>query len=125
MIGQKIQKLRELKNFTQEYMAEQLKMSQANYSRLENDNIGLSVDKLQIIAQILEVSPSDLMAFDEKMVFNISNNNFKNGLKELNVHSPSISSQERALYEQQIQSLKSENEHLRNLIDKILEGKQS
>jgi len=36
-IGQKIKKLRELKNLTQEYMAEQLGMkNQSSYSKLES-----------------------------------------------------------------------------------------
>lgn len=35
MIGYKIKSIRELKNLTQEYMAEKLDISQAAYSKLE------------------------------------------------------------------------------------------
>ncbi|WP_309281651.1 helix-turn-helix transcriptional regulator, partial [Fluviicola sp.] len=34
-VGQKIKKLRELKNFTQEYMANRLEMTQPSYSKIE------------------------------------------------------------------------------------------
>lgn len=39
MIGNKIKNIRELKNFTQEYMAEKLDISQAAYSKLEKGDI--------------------------------------------------------------------------------------
>lgn len=125
MIGHKIQKLRELKNYTQEYMAEQLKMSQANYSRLENNSIEMSLDKLQVIAKVLEISLEDLISLDEKVVFNISNNH-RNGIKEFNMNNP-LNSQEKKMYDELIKRLQSENEHLREvnehqrgIIDKLL-----
>ena len=36
-IGQRVRKVRELKNYTQEFMAEQLKISQSHYCRMEAD----------------------------------------------------------------------------------------
>lgn len=38
-VGQKIKKIRELRNYTQEYMAEQLGMSQTGYGNIERDEI--------------------------------------------------------------------------------------
>jgi transcriptional regulator with XRE-family HTH domain len=72
-VGQKIKKLRELKNFTQEYMAAHLEMSAANYSRLERDEIPLTLEKLQSISQVLEINYLDILTFDEKQVFNFIN----------------------------------------------------
>ncbi len=72
-VGQKIKKLREFKNFTQEYMAVQLEMSAANYSRLERDEIPLTLEKLQSISEVLEVNYLDILTFDEKQVFNFIN----------------------------------------------------
>ena len=47
-IEEKIKNLRELKNFTQEYMAEKLGVTQAAYSKIENgtNNIKFSIDSV-------------------------------------------------------------------------------
>lgn len=72
-IGNKIKKLRELKNFTQQYMAQNLSMTTAGYSKIERGETDLSVNRLADIAKILEVDISTIWNFDEKQIFNISN----------------------------------------------------
>lgn len=74
MIGYKIKSIRELKNLTQEYMAEKLDISQAAYSKLEKGNTKISEDKLNKIAEILEVNPDDITDFDNKKILNSYNN---------------------------------------------------
>ena len=39
-IGEKIKKIRELRNYTQEYVARELEMSLANYSKIDNNHNG-------------------------------------------------------------------------------------
>lgn len=74
MIGYKIKGIRELKNLTQEYMAEQLDISQAAYSKLEKGTTKISQDKLNKIAEVLEVSPDDITDFDNQKILNSYNN---------------------------------------------------
>ena len=74
MIGNKIKNIRELKNLTQEYMAERLDISQSAYSKLEKGNIKVSQEKLSQIANILEVKPEDISSFDSQKYFNSFNN---------------------------------------------------
>lgn len=74
MIGNKIKNIRELKNLTQEYMAEKLDISQAAYSKLEKGDIKVSSDKLSQIASILDVKPEDITSFDSQKYFNSFNN---------------------------------------------------
>ncbi len=70
-VGEKIRKICEIKGYSQDYMALQLKMSQNNYSRIELDqNNKLSLDRLQEIANVLGVDPMDILNFDERYVFN-------------------------------------------------------
>jgi transcriptional regulator with XRE-family HTH domain len=89
-IGQKIKKLRELKNFTQEYMAVQLDMSTGNFSRLERDEVPLTINKLNSISKILGINYLDILTFDEKSVFS-----FINGTNEpntqVNIHNKNYS----------------------------------
>lgn len=70
MIGARIKNVRELKNFSQQYMAERLQVSQAAYSKLENGETKVSDEKLSQIAEILEVSTEDIKAFDSQKYFN-------------------------------------------------------
>ena len=74
MIGNKIKNIRELKNLTQEYMAERLDISQSAYSKLEKGDIKVSQEKLSQIADILEVNPEDISSFDSQKYFNSFNN---------------------------------------------------
>ncbi len=90
-IGDKIRKVRELKGFTQDYMASQLEMSQRAYSKIENNDIKLDWSRIENISKILNIEPIDLVSFDDNLVFNnctnsgkahIINNNFPDELKK-------------------------------------------
>jgi transcriptional regulator with XRE-family HTH domain len=58
----KIRKLRESKDFSQEYMADQLGMSQGNYAKIESGKIKLGTVRLKKIAAILEKSTQYFMS---------------------------------------------------------------
>lgn len=73
-IENKIRNIRELKNLTQEYMADKLGISQAAYSKIENGNTKVSYDKLQDIAKIMGVKVEDIQSFDTQKYFNSFNN---------------------------------------------------
>ena len=73
-IGNKIKKLRELKNFTQEYMAQSLNLSPNGYGRIERDEVDVTLGRLEEIAKILEIDIFQILTFDEKQIFNINNN---------------------------------------------------
>jgi len=77
-IGHKIKKLRALKNLTQAFMAAQLDITQSGYSRLENNEVDLPFSKLERIAEVFEMKPEDIIAFDEKYVFNQMHNQTAN-----------------------------------------------
>ncbi len=113
-IGQKIKKLRELKNLTQEHMAEVIGLSQSAYSRIELGDTEVTYSKLERISQELGMRPEEVIAFNESMVFNVMHNQTGNGLVIQN------SDIERQLFEQQITLLKEENAHLKTIIEKLL-----
>lgn len=73
-IKNKIKSIRELKNYTQEYMADQLGVTQAGYSKIEKGKTILSYIKLVEIARILDVSVEDIISFDSQKYFNNFNN---------------------------------------------------
>jgi transcriptional regulator with XRE-family HTH domain len=74
-IGKNIRSIRELKNYKQEYMADQLGITQRAYSKIENDEVAINVDKLYDIANILQVQVSELLPDQGKHVYNNFGNN--------------------------------------------------
>ncbi len=70
-MNENVKIIRELKNFTQKFMASQLMISQSNYSRMEKGSVNITIDKLEKISSIFEISVSDIINFDETVVKNI------------------------------------------------------
>ncbi|CAD0003119.1 helix-turn-helix transcriptional regulator [Flavobacterium chungangense] len=103
-IKNKIKNIRELKNYTQEYMAEKLGVTQAGYSKIEKGKTSLSYEKLVEIGRILDVSVEDIISFDYDRYFNsfnkITGNN--NGSILINTENTSTIKE---LYEDKIQLL--------------------
>lgn len=69
ILGHKIKNIRELKNLTQEFVAEKLDISQSAYSKIEWET-KISDEKLAQIAEALDVKPEDILAFDSQKYFN-------------------------------------------------------
>lgn len=87
-LGENIKKFRELKNVTRESMASELDMSLSGYSKIERNEVDLTISKIQKIAEILKVDISQILNFDVSQIFNVSNNNVVQGLgaKAENMH---------------------------------------
>lgn len=64
MIGKNIRKYRERKEFSQEFVASKLGLSQKAYSNIELDVTDLNINRLMAIANVLEVTPEKLIEFD-------------------------------------------------------------
>lgn len=116
-IGHKIKKLRELKNLTQEHMANSIGISQGAYSRMELGETEITYSKLEKISEELGLKPEDIIAFNESVVFNVMNNQTGNGLV---INNSQLSDGEKNLYEQQILLLKEENTHLKKVIEGLI-----
>jgi transcriptional regulator with XRE-family HTH domain len=68
--GEKIKVLRNVKGFTQEYMAKNLSLSQKAYSKIENNEIEPSPIIIEKIAAIFNVTPEFIQHFSPTIVFN-------------------------------------------------------
>lgn len=109
----KIKQIRELKNFTQEYMAQKLGLSTRAYSKIETGETQLTINRLNEISAILEVQPMEVLGFDDKKIFNFYNSSDINNVKNINMPEKLIQQ-----YEETIQSLKEQIQLL-----KLLQGK--
>jgi transcriptional regulator with XRE-family HTH domain len=115
-IGQKIKKLRELKNLTQTHLAEHLAVSQSAYSKIELGESEVTFTKLEKISEALGMKPEDVITFNESVVFNVIQSNEK---EFGNINNPMIEN-ERKLYQDQINLLKEEVAYLKQLLEKVL-----
>lgn len=107
-MGIKIRQLRELKGFSQEYMAHKLDISQKSYSKLERNETKIDWDRINEIAQIFEMDPVDLVNFDDTFIFNNCQNSGKAYI--MNNFLPEKLIEQ---YEKRIHHLESEIDHLR------------
>ena len=115
-VSEKIRKIREVKGFSQDYVASQLNMTQTNYSKIERgDTKEMTVDRLEKIAKVLEVAPGDILNFDEKQVFNSTFNNHSGNLGDNIVMMKTSFERERKQYETQIKHLEEEITFLREM----------
>lgn len=116
-IGHKIKKLRELRNLTQEHMANSIGLTQGAYSRMELGETEITYSKLEKISAELGMKPEEVIAFNESMVFNVMNNQTGNGLV---INNNQINEEDKNLYLQQITLLKEENAYLKTVISGLL-----
>jgi transcriptional regulator with XRE-family HTH domain len=80
--GEKIKVLRNIKGYTQEYMAKTLEVSQKAYSMIENDEKEVTPVILQKIANIFNVSPEFIQNFSPAVIFN--NHDFSGNFVSIN-----------------------------------------
>ncbi len=69
-VGYNIKKIRELRGYSQEYLATKLNISQKQLSLYESDKSKIDIHKLDKFAAALDVDPFSILTFDEKHFFN-------------------------------------------------------
>lgn len=116
-VGEKIKKLRELKNYTQQYMAEQLDLSLSGYGKIERDETDISISRLEKIATVLGVDVNTILNFDEKHIFNFNNNETANAIINQN------NNVQVELIEKLVNQYKEENLYLKELIQDLMSNK--
>ena len=119
----RVRKLRREKDLSQDYMAEILDVSQSQYSRIENGECSIDLEKTSKIAEILDINPLEILEFsDRQSFFNCSQSGVMNV-----IHNNESFEKERESYLSIIKELKEdkiflkeENLSLKKVIEKIL-----
>ena len=107
----KLKQIRELKNFTQEYVATHLGLTTRAYSKIESGETQLTINRLNEISSILGVEPMEVLGFDDKQVFNNCKQEGNIGINHINIPEKLIQQ-----YEKTIQVLEDEVALLRSLV---------
>ena len=69
-ISFKLKTLREFNNYSQEYIAGQLNISQAAYSKIENGTTQLALEHLTKLADIYKLTPNDILGWGDRNTIN-------------------------------------------------------
>ncbi len=72
VVAGNIRKVREYRNYTQDYLAAKLGISQNAYSKIELGYSKITLDRLFHIALILEVEVTQLLYFDQQQFTKLS-----------------------------------------------------
>jgi transcriptional regulator with XRE-family HTH domain len=107
----KIKQIRELKNITQEHVANELGLSIRAYSKIETGETQLTINRLNEISRILGIDPIEVLGFDDKKVFNINHSQGNNGINYINLPEKLIQQ-----YEKTIQVLEDEVTLLKSIL---------
>jgi len=110
-LGNKIRKIREIKGLKQENVADKIGLSLSSYGKIERGEIKLSVDRLQSIAQAMDLSMNAILEFDEGVNINFSANTFNE-----NSHGGYYQNPHAHFHFQNIEELKSQIETLKGVI---------
>lgn len=108
----KIKQIRELKNLTQDFVAQQLGLSVRAYSKIETGETQLTIFRLNEISKILDVDPIEVLGFKGDKIF-INNSTENDGLNNINFPKVLINQ-----YEETIKSLKEQIDLLKTILKK-------
>lgn len=122
-IHRTIKKLRDLKSFTQQEMANKLNISLKAYQNFENGFTKLDLDRLQEVSKILEISIEDLINSEDGVyISEIKNNDVGFNNSEIIINHQR-SDLEKELYERIIKDKDAEIAYLRQVLKNL--GKEN
>lgn len=117
MYGEKIRMIREIRNYSQEHMADRLGIKQNSYSKIENNQTKLTTEMLQKIADALGVSPMDIMN-QQPAIINLQSNQ---GTQHAIGYIETFVSTQKELFDKLIESKESEIKNLKEIINSLKE----
>lgn len=115
-----IRKLREWNNLTQQNIADELKISQKHYSRIELGQVDISLSTLEKIAGIFNLKVQNLFGMEDVNIFNSVNNNHQKG-GQLQAYLQTEIEQVQALYERLLKEKDEKIDLLQSFLKKDLE----
>ena len=116
IIGKNIRKFRELKGYSQEYMANEMELTQASYAKLESNSTKISVERLFTIAKLLETEVADIVELNKQTIYHQDIKEHSIGHQEVqNLHQDN-----KEVYEKLLQSKDEQIALLKSLLSQYI-----
>lgn len=117
-LHEKIRFLRALQGFSQQEMAEKLNLSPNAYSKVEQGRTDITPDRLQKIADILDMKVEDIKSIEEEIVFNNIENGTNTNFGNFNL--AENFEKEREAYKLHINSLEKQIQNQIQMINQLM-----
>jgi transcriptional regulator with XRE-family HTH domain len=119
-IGEKLRKIRDFYGYTQEDVAGQIDVSPSQYSKYERDETPVTLETLDKICKVYNLSQIDVLSWEERNVFNMMGNNTANGIvQQQTVLDSTVNDTLIKQLQEEIAYLKGENQKLWALVEKL------
>jgi transcriptional regulator with XRE-family HTH domain len=110
-IGNNIKRLREKRNYSQEYVAHMLQVSQSTFSKIEKGQVRIDIHRLIKLANVLDVRPENLLDMkDAEIISDLSASDKQFDTQVM------LSETERAGYDKRVQDLEEYIKKLKHII---------
>lgn len=113
-LGNRIRKVREIKGYSQENIAQTLGMSITGYGKIERDEVSINMERLTRISEVLGVGIETIIGFDENVAFN----NFNSKIEQ-QIGRYDMPEEMRKIYEENIALLKDKISYLEDEINRL------
>ncbi|WP_222166267.1 helix-turn-helix transcriptional regulator [Edaphocola aurantiacus] len=127
-LGNKIRMLREVHNYTQDYIADVIEVSHNTYSQMEKGVGQFTIERIEKIAGFYKMDVADLLNMnDQNIMQHFTNSNGICSSENFTINN-GLLAEEKQLYKDTIKRLEDQNQRLEeqniklmNLIDKLSE----
>ena len=121
-LGSKLRVLREINNYTQEYVADALNISSSTYSLMEKGQATFTVERLEKLALLYKLDIVDILNMSGQTIIHQITHTHSSGICSDNVNinnNNGLAEEERNLYKETIARLEEQNNKLMILLDKL------
>ncbi len=118
-LAKKLKLLREVHNYTQDYVASVLNISPNTYSLMEKGQATFSIQRIEVLADLYKMNIADFLRLnDQTIIHNITNSN---GIcsENVSINNNGLLEDERNLYKDVIDRLEQQNNKLLFILDKL------
>lgn len=115
-IGSKLKIIRELNNYTQEYVANMLDISSSTYALMEKGQTPVTIQRMEKLGELYNMSINDLLQLSEQTIIHHIEHSASIGNENV-INNMGLSDDERNLYKQVIARLEQQNEKLHAQIE--------
>lgn len=118
-IGEKLRKIRDFYGYTQEDVTSRINVSASQYCKYERDETPITIETLEKISAVYKLTHVNILNWDEKNVFNFSGNTGHVIVQQQTFSDNESNELLIKQMQEEIAYLKSENQKLWDLVEKL------